>query len=158
MEEVPPSYLARTPCVPLFHTLFFFFFFYRGGNKRAFKTTRARRGSCPLYGGTFALSYLIQRDLHMAVRAAPKIFGGLHLQVSGTSESAPGKWGRPRRRSSSGEEKAQRAQFVPRTNPACPWDKPGSKGSRKSLYVLKVYVRFSLARRQFLTRFRLDSG
>ena len=27
------------------------------------------------------------------------------------------------------------AQFVPGTNPVCPWDKPGTKGGRKSLSV-----------------------
>ena len=36
------------------------------------------------------------------------------------------------------------AEFVPGTNPACPWDNPGTKGSRKSL-LLKVDVAFSLA-------------
>ena len=32
------------------------------------------------------------------------------------------------------------AQFVPGTTPVCPWDKPGSKGGR-----ITVYVPFSLA-------------
>ena len=35
-------------------------------------------------------------------------------------------------------------QFVPGTNPVCPWDNPGTKGGKK-VYVLKVYVPFSLA-------------
>ena len=45
-------YLACTPCVPLFCTLF-----NRGGNRRAFRLPGAGGGSCPLYGGTFAWSY-----------------------------------------------------------------------------------------------------
>ena len=46
------SYLARTPCVPLFCTLF-----NRGGNRRVFRLRGADGGSFPLYGGTFAWSY-----------------------------------------------------------------------------------------------------
>ena len=47
-------YLARTPCVPLFFTLF-----NRGGNRRAFRLPGAGGGSLPLYGGTFARSYSV---------------------------------------------------------------------------------------------------
>ena len=42
-------YLARTPYVPLFSTLF-----NRGGNSRAFRLPGAGGGSFPLYGGTYA--------------------------------------------------------------------------------------------------------
>ena len=45
-------YLARTPCVPLFSTLFI-----RGGNRRAFRLPGPGGESFPLYGGTFARSY-----------------------------------------------------------------------------------------------------
>ena len=48
------SYLARTPCVPLFSTLF-----SKAGNRRAFRLRGAGRGSFPLYGGTFARSYSV---------------------------------------------------------------------------------------------------
>ena len=49
------SYLARTPCVPLFGTLF-----TKGGNRRAFRLPGRRgRGSFPLYGGIFARSYSV---------------------------------------------------------------------------------------------------
>ena len=51
------SYLARTPCVPLFSTLF-----NRGGNRRAFRLLGAGGGSCPLYSGTFAESYSVWSD------------------------------------------------------------------------------------------------
>ena len=44
-------YLACTPCVPLFCTLF-----DRGGNRRAFRLPGAGGGSFPLYGGTFSRS------------------------------------------------------------------------------------------------------
>ena len=47
-------YLALTPCVPLLSTLF-----NRGGNRRAFRLSGAGGGSFPLYGGTFARSYLV---------------------------------------------------------------------------------------------------
>ena len=47
-------YLARTPCVPLFSTLF-----SRYGNRRAFRLPGAGGGSFPLYGGTFARSYSV---------------------------------------------------------------------------------------------------
>ena len=47
-------YLARTPCVPSFSTLF-----NRGGNRRAFRLPGAGGGSFPLYGGTFARSYSV---------------------------------------------------------------------------------------------------
>ena len=47
-------YLARTPCVPLFCTLF-----NRGGDRRAFRLPGAGGGSFSLYGGTFARSYLV---------------------------------------------------------------------------------------------------
>ena len=49
-------YLARTPCVPLFCTLF-----NRGGNKERFRLPGAGGGSFPLYGGTFARSYSVLR-------------------------------------------------------------------------------------------------
>ena len=49
-------YLARTPCVPLFCTLF-----NRGGNRRAFRLPGAGGGSFPLYGGTFTWSYSVSR-------------------------------------------------------------------------------------------------
>ena len=45
-------YLACTPCVPLFSTLF-----TRGGNRRAFRLPGAGGGSFPLCSGTFARSY-----------------------------------------------------------------------------------------------------
>ena len=48
--------LARTPCVPLFTTLF-----NRGGNRRVFRPPGAGGGSFPLYGGTFARSYSVSR-------------------------------------------------------------------------------------------------
>ena len=54
-------YLARTPCVPLFCTLF-----NRGGNRRGFRLPGAGGGSFPLYGGTFARSSSVStlpRDL-----------------------------------------------------------------------------------------------
>ena len=47
-------YLARTPCVPLFSTLF-----NRGGNKERFRLPGAGGGSFPLCGGTFARSYSV---------------------------------------------------------------------------------------------------
>ena len=46
------SYLARTPCVPLFSTLF-----SKPGNRRAFRLRGAGAGSFPLCSGTFARSY-----------------------------------------------------------------------------------------------------
>ena len=48
------SYLARTPCVPLFSALF-----SKAGNRRAFRLRGAGGGSFPLYGGTFARSYSV---------------------------------------------------------------------------------------------------
>ena len=48
------SYLARTPCVPLFCTLF-----TKAGNRRVFRLPGAGGGSFPLYGGTFARSYSV---------------------------------------------------------------------------------------------------
>ena len=51
------SYLARTPCVPFCCALF-----NRGGNRRAFRLPGAGGGSFPLYGGTFARSYLVSKD------------------------------------------------------------------------------------------------
>ena len=42
-------YLARTPCVPLFSTLF-----NRGGNRRALDYQGRAGDSFPLCGGTFA--------------------------------------------------------------------------------------------------------
>ena len=39
------SYLARTPCVPSFCTLF-----TKGGKRGAFRLPGAGRGSSPLYG------------------------------------------------------------------------------------------------------------
>ena len=50
-------YLACTPCVPLFCSLF-----NRGGNRRAFSLPGAGGGSFPLYGGTFARSYSVSTD------------------------------------------------------------------------------------------------
>ena len=50
-------YLACTPCVPLFCTLF-----NRGGNRRAFRLPGASGGSFPLYGGTFARSYSVSNE------------------------------------------------------------------------------------------------
>ena len=50
-------YLARTPCVPLFSTLF-----NKGGNRRAFRLPGAVGGSFPLYGGTFARSYSVSKE------------------------------------------------------------------------------------------------
>ena len=44
-------YLTRTPCVPLFSTLF-----NRGGHKERFGLPGAGGGSLPLYGGIFARS------------------------------------------------------------------------------------------------------
>ena len=49
----PAPYLARTPYVPLFCTLL-----TRGGNRKGFGLPGAGGGSLPLYGGTFARSYL----------------------------------------------------------------------------------------------------
>ena len=57
METIGGSsalYLACTPCVPLFSTLF-----SKAGNRRAFRLRGAGEGSFPLYGGTFARSYLV---------------------------------------------------------------------------------------------------
>ena len=34
------------------------------------------------------------------------------------------------------------AQFVPGTNPVCPWDIPGTKGGRKSLCVKSLCASF----------------
>ena len=53
-EGSSASYLARTPCVPFFSTLF-----NGGGNRRAFGLPGAGGGSFPLYGGTFARSYSV---------------------------------------------------------------------------------------------------
>ena len=53
MEMKP--YLARTPCVPLFSTLF-----NKGGNKERFRLPGG--GSFPLYGGTFARSYSVSKN------------------------------------------------------------------------------------------------
>ena len=50
------SYLARTPCVPLFSTLF-----NRGGNRRAFRLPGAGGGAFPLYGETFAWSHSVSK-------------------------------------------------------------------------------------------------
>ena len=50
-------YLACTPCVPLFCTLF-----NRGGNRRAFRLPGAGGGSFPLYGGTFARSFSVSKE------------------------------------------------------------------------------------------------
>ena len=50
-------HLARTPCVPLFSTLF-----NRGGSRRAFRLPGAGGGSFPLYGGTFARSYSVSKE------------------------------------------------------------------------------------------------
>ena len=47
-------YLARTPCVPLFCTLF-----NRDGNRRALSIPGVGGVSFPLYGGTFARSYSV---------------------------------------------------------------------------------------------------
>ena len=55
MEEV----LRRTSLAPLAFPCFVLCF-AMGGNRRAFRppvSTRGRRGSCPLYSGTFAWSY-----------------------------------------------------------------------------------------------------
>ena len=49
-------YLARTPCVPLFCTLF-----NKGGSRRAFRLPGAGGGSFPLYGGTFVRSYSVPK-------------------------------------------------------------------------------------------------
>ena len=40
------------------------------------------------------------------------------------------------------------ARFVPGTNPVCPWDKP--RRETEKVYVLNVYVPFSLARDRLL--------
>ena len=47
-------FLACTPCVPLFCTLF-----NKDGSRRAFSLPGAGGGSFPLYGGTFARSYSV---------------------------------------------------------------------------------------------------
>ena len=47
-------YLACTPCVPLFCTLF-----NRGGNRRAFRLPGTGGGSFPLCDGTFDRSYSV---------------------------------------------------------------------------------------------------
>ena len=51
-------YLARTPCVPLFCTLF-----NRVGNKERFRLPGAGGGSFPLYGGPFARSYSVSKNV-----------------------------------------------------------------------------------------------
>ena len=51
------SYLACTPRIPLFCTLF-----HRGGNRGAFRPPGAGGGSCPLYGGTFARSCSVSKN------------------------------------------------------------------------------------------------
>ena len=51
------SYLARTPCVPLFCTSF-----NRVGNKERFRLPGAGGGSFPLCGGTFARSYSVSKN------------------------------------------------------------------------------------------------
>ena len=48
------SYLARTPCVLLFSTLF-----DRGGNRRAFRLPGEGGDHVRLHGGTFARSYSV---------------------------------------------------------------------------------------------------
>ena len=67
MEKVPRRTVARTPCVPLFSTLF-----NRGGNKERFRLPGAGGGSFPLYGGTFAQSYSVSKKVatFMAKRLA----------------------------------------------------------------------------------------
>ena len=66
-------YLACTPCVPLFSTLF-----NRGGNRRAFRLPGAGGDHLfPLYGGTFARSYSVSSfkgfgDFWTENRGAPK--------------------------------------------------------------------------------------
>ena len=62
-------YLARTPCVPLFCTLF-----TRDGNRMAFRLPGAGGGSCPLYGGTFARSYSVskQGSRGLSAESAPR--------------------------------------------------------------------------------------
>ena len=52
-------YLARTPCVLLFSTLF-----NRDGNRGAFRLPGVGGGSFPLYGGTFARSYSVSISEH----------------------------------------------------------------------------------------------
>ena len=49
-------YLARTPCVPLFSTLF-----NGGGNKERFRLPGAGGGSFPLYSGTCARWYSVSK-------------------------------------------------------------------------------------------------
>ena len=60
-------YLARTPCVPLFSTLF-----NRGGNRRAFRLPGAGGGSFPLCGGTFARSYSVSMKSFCHSATKPK--------------------------------------------------------------------------------------
>ena len=59
-------YLARTPCVPSFSTLF-----NRGGNGRVFRLPGAGGGSFPLYGGTFAQSYSVSTYRQFLACAGP---------------------------------------------------------------------------------------
>ena len=60
-------YLACTPCVPLFCTLF-----SRDGNRRAFSLPGAGGGSFPLCGGTFARSYSVSKKT--SVEHLPSLF------------------------------------------------------------------------------------
>ena len=64
------SYLARTPCVPLFCTSF-----NRVGKKERFRLPGAGGGSFPLCGGTFARSYSVsKRDRRKMRRNFGEIF------------------------------------------------------------------------------------
>ena len=60
-------YLARTPCVSLFSTLF-----NRGGKRRAFRLPGAGGGSFPLYGGTFARLYSVSKDHNSLIIPHPE--------------------------------------------------------------------------------------
>ena len=53
------QYLACTPCVSWFCTLF-----NRSGNRSAFRLSGAGGGSFPLYGGTFARSYSVSKNMN----------------------------------------------------------------------------------------------
>ena len=55
------------PCVPLFCTSF-----DRGGNRSAVRLRGAGGGSFPLYGGTFARSYLVSNKVGLIERGTAK--------------------------------------------------------------------------------------
>ena len=67
MQGRSAPHLARTPCVPLFSTLF-----NRGGNRRAFRLPGAGGGSFPLCSRTSAGSYKAKSgNLNLFLRILP---------------------------------------------------------------------------------------